>query len=81
MRTAGFAAFGQIEVWQHMHGYGDLSVLAEIRAELFLVTSGFRRLQESEIEALWIAQYYTDIHTEPLTNRNPRASYRRLKRY
>src|SRR5215510_2444128 len=30
MRSAGFAAFRQIEVRQPMHGYGDLHVLDEL---------------------------------------------------
>jgi len=52
MRAAGFAAFKQTEVRQPMHGYGDLDALAELPAKLFLVTSGFRRLQESKVRAL-----------------------------
>jgi FMN phosphatase YigB (HAD superfamily) len=66
MRAAGFAAFSQTEVRQPMHGYGDLAVLKEIRAELFLVTSGFRRLQESKIMALGIAPLFTEIHIDAI---------------
>src|SRR5262249_35441462 len=45
MRSAGFEAFRRTEVREVMKGYGDLAVLAELPAKLFLVTSGFRRLQ------------------------------------
>jgi len=52
MTKAGFAAFAQIEVTEPMHGYGDLHILRELRQKLFLVTSGFRRLQDSKVNAL-----------------------------
>src|SRR4051794_33542663 len=52
MREAGFAAFREAEVTTHMQGYGDLAALKEIPAKLFLVTSGFRRLQQSKVRAL-----------------------------
>ena len=61
MRAAGFAAFSQIEVRQSMHGYGDLEVLAKLPAKLFLVTSGFRHLQESKVKALGIGPLFAQI--------------------
>ncbi len=61
MRSAGFDAFRQTEVRQPMHGYGDLDVLADLPAKLFLVTSGFRRLQESKVKALGFAGLFTEI--------------------
>jgi len=66
MRAAGFAAFSKVEVRQPMHGYGDLAALAELPAKLFLVTSGFRRLQESKVRALGIAHLFTDIHIDAI---------------
>jgi len=72
MRSAGFAAFSQIEVRQPMCGYGDLAVLAEISAKLFLVTSGFRRLQESKIKALGIAHFFTEIHIDAIDESYPK---------
>jgi putative hydrolase of the HAD superfamily len=61
MRDAGWRAFLAIEVTTPMRGYGDLSVLRELNVRRFLVTSGFRRLQESKIRALNIASLFTDI--------------------
>jgi putative hydrolase of the HAD superfamily len=66
MRSAGFDAFRQIEVRQPMKGYGDLHVLAELSVKLFLVTSGFRRLQESKIKALGITHLFTGIHIDAI---------------
>jgi putative hydrolase of the HAD superfamily len=72
MREAGFAAFSQVEVRQPMRGYGDLEALAEIPAKLFLVTSGFRRLQESKIRALGIAHLFTKIHIDAIEEGTPK---------
>jgi FMN phosphatase YigB (HAD superfamily) len=72
MRAAGFAAFSQVVVRQPMHGYGDLSVLAGIPAKLFLVTSGFRRLQESKITALGIAHLFAEIHIDAIDEAHPK---------
>ena len=71
MRDAGFAAFSQIEVSQPMRGYGDLSVLAELPGKLFLVTSGFRRLQESKIRALGIAHLFTGVRIDAIDESRP----------
>jgi putative hydrolase of the HAD superfamily len=72
MRLAGFAAFSQVEVRQPMRGYGDLAVLAEIPAKLFLVTSGFRRLQESKIRALGIGHLFTEVHIDAIDESRPK---------
>jgi len=72
MCSAGFAAFSQIEVTQQMHGYGDLAVLREIPAKLFLVTSGFRRLQESKVKALGIAHLLTELHIDAIDDSAPK---------
>jgi len=72
MRSAGFAAFSQIEVCQPMHGYGDLGVLAKIPAKLFLVTSGFRCLQESKISALGIAHLFAEVHIDAIDEACPK---------
>jgi putative hydrolase of the HAD superfamily len=72
MRAAGFAAFSQIEVRQPMHGYGDLDALAEMPAKLFLVTSGFRRLQESKVRALGIAHLFTEVHIDAIEEARPK---------
>ena len=66
MRAAGFAAFRNIEVCQPLHGYGDLHELAHLPAKLFLVTSGFRSLQESKVKALGIARLFTAIRIDAI---------------
>ena len=49
-----------------MHGYGDLAILAELRAWRFLVTSGFRRLQESKIKALKLDPLFTAVYVDAI---------------
>ena len=66
MRAAGFAVFRIVEVCQTLHGYGDLHELARLPAKLFLVTSGFRRLQESKVKALGMAHLFTAIHIDAI---------------
>ena len=66
MRAAGFAAFRNIDVRQPLRGYGDLHELAQLPAKLFLVTSGFRRLQESKVKALGIAHLFAAIHIDAI---------------
>lgn len=59
MRNAAWQVFITMEVGRPMHGYGDLGALAELPVQRFLVTSGFRRLQESKIKALQLAPLFT----------------------
>jgi putative hydrolase of the HAD superfamily len=72
MRSAGFAAFSQTEVTRPMQGYGDLDALREISAKLFLVTSGFRRLQQSKVRALGIEHLLTELHIDALDESGPK---------
>ena len=72
MRSAGFAAFSKIEVCEPMHGYGDLDVLAELPAKLFLVTSGFHHLQESKVRALGIGHLFADVHIDAIDEAHPK---------
>jgi putative hydrolase of the HAD superfamily len=72
MRAVGFAAFAQTEVTQQMHGYGDLDVLRHIRAHLFLVTSGFRRLQLSKVKALGKEHLLTELHIDAIDEEGPK---------
>ena len=76
MTKAGFAAFAQIEVTEPMHGYGDLHVLGELTQQLFLVTSGFRRLQESKIDALGIRMLFTQITIDAIDESGPKGKAR-----
>jgi FMN phosphatase YigB (HAD superfamily) len=59
MLDAGWAAAKDLAVATPMQGYADLPVLRELDLPLFLVTSGFRRLQESKIDALGLRSVLT----------------------
>jgi len=69
MLVAGWEVFRRVEVTSPMRGYGDLHTLKELNLMRFLVTSGFRRLQESKIRALgindWFITIYVDAIDEP----------------
>jgi len=66
MRAAGWEAFTRTEVNKPMYGYGDLAVLKDLPAQRFLVTSGFRRLQESKVRALGFAGWFAAIHIDAI---------------
>lgn len=66
MRAAGWHAFRQTEVTGRMYGYGDLAVLKGLPVQRFLVTSGFRRLQESKVRALGFADCFAAIHIDAI---------------
>lgn len=66
MIAAGWRMFAAMEVSRPMRGYGDLSVLPELPAQRFLVTSGFRRLQASKIEALGLAPHFTALYVDAI---------------
>jgi len=63
---AGWEAFREIMVRQPMRGYPDLEVLAELPVARFLVTSGFRRLQESKIAALGVRDLFDEVHVDAI---------------
>lgn len=58
MLVAGWDVFAQLEVRHALKGYPDLHTLSELPVRRFLVTSGFRRLQESKIRALGIGSFF-----------------------
>jgi FMN phosphatase YigB (HAD superfamily) len=66
MLTAGWEVFSQTCVQSPMIGYGDLAILRELPFELYLVTSGFRRLQESKIRALEIGHVFKGIEIDAI---------------
>lgn len=70
MLEAAFQACSTIEVSHPLQGYGDLMALARLSAERFLVTSGFRRLQESKIAALKLAPLFTETHVDAIDEPN-----------
>ncbi|HEY9675897.1 MAG TPA: HAD family hydrolase [Waterburya sp.] len=61
MLSAGWSVLITTEVTRPMHGYGDLASLSELPVQRFLVTSGFRRLQESKVKALNLEPLFTLI--------------------
>lgn len=61
MRTAGGQALAGIEVTGCLAGYEDLDLLGSVPGTRFLVTTGWRRLQESKIRALGIAAQFREI--------------------
>ncbi|RYD25107.1 MAG: HAD family hydrolase, partial [Verrucomicrobiaceae bacterium] len=66
MLTAAWEVFTVMEVSRPMSGYGDLAVLGELPVLRFLVTSGFRRLQESKIAALGLHAVFNAVHIDAL---------------
>jgi len=58
MFAAGWRHLSQAEVLTEIQGYDDLHLLSHVPAERFLVTTGFRRLQESKIVALDISKHF-----------------------
>ena len=70
MLAAGWGVFVAMEVTRPMHGYGDLAILAELPMQRFLVTSGFRRLQESKIKALKLASLFTAVYVDAIDEPN-----------
>ena len=61
MLSAAWEASGKIEVSGEISGYPDLHILQEFEVPIFLVTSGFRRLQESKVRALGIGDWFAGI--------------------
>ena len=66
MKSAGWEALCRLEVTTPMQGYGDLDALKDLPVARFLVTSGFRRLQESKIRALRISPLFAAIHVDAI---------------
>src|SRR5438128_104947 len=66
MLDAAWQAFEKMEVSRPMVGYDDIEVIAEWPVSRFLVTSGFRRLQESKIRALNIRPLFTNVYVDAI---------------
>ncbi len=66
MLNAGWEVFSQMEVEHPMHGYGDLPELLKLPQHRALVTSGFRRLQESKIRALNLSHYLHELYVDAI---------------
>jgi putative hydrolase of the HAD superfamily len=66
MLRAGWDAFRTLEVEQPLRGYPDLRAIEGLQVERLLVTTGFRRLQESKIAALGIAPLFTEVQVDAI---------------
>lgn len=66
MLDAGWRVSGEMEVRGEMRGYDDLEVLRGLPVKRYLVTSGFRRKQESKIRALGIAPLFDGISVDAI---------------
>jgi putative hydrolase of the HAD superfamily len=66
MLDAGWKAAVGLEVKLPMRGYSDVRVLKELPVLRFLVTSGFRRLQESKIDALGFRDLFTGAFVDAI---------------
>ena len=66
MVAAGWREMVRAEVREPMRGYPDLPVLEELPVQRFLVTSGFRRLQESKVKALGFEELFEAIHIDAI---------------
>ena len=66
MLAAGWKVFSQTVVETPMKGYGDLAVLRELPFDLYLVTSGFRGLQESKVKALQVADLFRAVEIDAI---------------
>jgi len=66
MVDAGHAAFAQLEVTSSLGGYADLPIVRELPGKRYLVTSGFRKLQESRIRALGIATWFDNVFVDAI---------------
>jgi FMN phosphatase YigB (HAD superfamily) len=66
MLAAGWGVFSQTVVETPMRGYGDLAILRELPFDLYLVTSGFRALQESKVKALQVADLFRAVEIDAI---------------
>lgn len=76
MREAGWREFARVEVTVPMRGYGDLEVLPALGDRRFLVTSGFRRLQESKVRALGLGDMFDEVVIDALDEPDRRGKER-----
>lgn len=66
MRAAAWREFARLRVDSPLRGYDDLAMLTQLPVARFLVTSGFRALQQSKIDALGLTPMFTGIHIDAI---------------
>ena len=70
MLSAGWRVFAGLEMSTPMQGYPDLHILRDLPVLRFLVTSGFRRLQESKVRALAFKDLFSGICVDAIDEAN-----------
>lgn len=66
MVSAGREAFAQLEITEPIEGYADLHLVQHLPLRRFLVTSGFRRLQQSKIQRLGLERCFEGIFIDAI---------------
>lgn len=66
MQAASWLAYSRLQVAGPMQGYDDLGLLPELPVMRFLVTTGFRRFQESKVRALGISRLFAEVHVDAI---------------
>jgi FMN phosphatase YigB (HAD superfamily) len=70
MLAAGWAENARAEVRVPIRGYPDLGAIGALPAKRFLVTSGFRRLQESKVRALGVESLFGRVYIDAIDDPN-----------
>lgn len=70
MLSDGWKVFEKMEVEPPIEGYDDLRELERIPGDLYLVTSGFRKLQSSKIRALGIAPHFKETFIDAIDDKD-----------
>ena len=78
MLRAGWDAFRTLEVRQPLRGYPDLWAIEALEVKRFLVTTGFRRLQESKVAALGIAALFVEVQIDAIDEAPRRSKEQRF---
>lgn len=82
MRAAGWHQFSQMQVTGPLQGYPDIALVPRIPLRRYLVTSGFRRLQDSKIDALgirpWFEQVVIDAIDDPSGHQGKQAIFAQI---
>ncbi|MBV7540408.1 HAD family hydrolase [Acidovorax sp. sic0104] len=76
MRDAGWQAFISMEMQPPLSGYADLGLLPALPVRRYLVTSGFRRLQQSKIDVLGIAPWFERVVIDAIDEPGPHGKAR-----
>lgn len=70
MLAAAWELSSKLEVTTPMRAYPDLEAVVKLPVMRFLVTSGFRRLQQSKVEALQLHALFTETHIDAIDEKD-----------